>query len=95
MFDCVEFGIMAHWNVRESWNAEMGSWNFSEVGLRIDILFKQLARTKRDHSPWSNRNFFSRTRISPFSFSLAPHNEVAKPSDFDGLTLLKSTFQNI
>jgi hypothetical protein len=79
---------------------EFSPWDFRlliscEAGLGIDILLEKLAWAEGDDSPWGNRNFFSRTRISPFSFPLASYNEITKSRDLDGLSILKSRFKNV
>jgi hypothetical protein len=66
-----------------------------EADLRIDVLLKHLARPKRNDSTGGNSNFFSSSRISSFTGSLAADNKVSKPRDFDRFSLLQDRLQQI
>jgi hypothetical protein len=68
---------------------------FFSILLRIDVLLKYLAWPKRHDSAGGNPNFFSSSRISSFTGSLAAHDKISKPRDFDRFSLLQNGLQQI
>src|SRR3990170_7104407 len=63
--------------------------------LGIDVLFKDLTGSKCHYSTRGDPNFFAGPWIASFASPLAPYNKISKACNFDGVTFLQNSLQQI
>jgi hypothetical protein len=61
----------------------------------IDVFLEHLAWPKCHDATRGNPDFFSSPRVSSLTGTLAPHNKISKPGNFDRFSLLQDRLEQI